>query len=427
MPRNEIFAGRSSRRDMMVVGATCAAMAFLCLGPAFAHGLPSPKDPEMRIELAVSELAAARDRAAQAGISTQISLAAQSVYDRFLLWPGAAKRTVVTACFWNGSPDLQKKVIASDNAWEGFANITVDYTDKAGGVRVCQDDKSADIRISLDGADKSLQYEADQDPDGSWSFVGASSNFSPRDKPGKRYQITVNLPTIAVYDRIGDEVDFNNYVRHELGHARGLLHEHQRTECKGWFNIEAIMADTKWTREQAEQAVGTFDELAKSGNLAFRPAYAGDYDILSIMQYNFEPRWYQEKNGQINPCERTEKVSDPSPGDKATLIAMYGASANNISGAIAQAGSLSDSIHSFRTAASLEFTSIQLFSKSSIASAKMVLDRAGVEDGQGQEGQKVQKAPVTIPTNEGANEANDALLELQAAVDNLAKIAGISQ
>jgi hypothetical protein len=114
----------------------------------------------------------------------------------------------------------------------------------------------------------------------------------------------------------------NNLVRHELGHARGLLHEHQRSECKGWFDFNAIEADTHWSPETTEQNVGAFIDLPDSG---FTPKTVGPYDSLSIMQYNFPIKWWAKRPGETNPCLRTELVEDPSAGDRATLIAMYGA------------------------------------------------------------------------------------------------------
>jgi hypothetical protein len=113
-------------------------------------------------------------------------------------------------------------------------------------------------------------------------------------------------------------------VRHEFGHARGLLHEHQRQVCANSFDVEAIAASQHWTVEDAKQAVAAFDQLPNAMNF-YRPKAVGEYDKTSIMQYNFANNWYKQTPGVPNPCQRPNVVSAPSPGDIATLIAMYGA------------------------------------------------------------------------------------------------------
>jgi len=69
--------------------------------------------------------------------------------------------------------------------------------------------------------------------------------------------------------------------------------------------------------------VASFRQIgATSGS---NPTLAGPYDVLSLMQYNFRPNWWVVRPGQTNPCLRTVDVHLPSPGDKATLSAAYGA------------------------------------------------------------------------------------------------------
>jgi hypothetical protein len=228
----------------------------------------------------------------------------------------------VRACFWNGTPDLQKAFINSDAAWEKVANINVNYTEPNGNIRICLDTSSAEIRISLDGNDARLDYDPVARPRaGYWSVVGRQAGFTPPGKlPGSRYLVTANLPNLTQYVSRGDWSAFNFLVRHELGHARGLLHEHQRQECAQWFDIEKIADSQHWAIPYARSAVASFDQLQGT----FHPSFVGGYDILSIMQYNFEKSWYKEVAGQTNPCERTIFVETPSPGDRATLVAMYG-------------------------------------------------------------------------------------------------------
>jgi hypothetical protein len=298
-----------------------AAVATLAI-PANAHDLLSA-DPSATAERYAWQFEAAQQEAADAHASSTTLSVAQSVYDDFLKWPFLGMSATVTVCFWNGSDAARKAVIDADrDAWEGFANVTFDYTTDANTVRVCTDANSADVRISLDPSDAHLDYDAGRPANGDWSFVGTQANFNVPNMPaGTRYKVTVNLPEVEMWVAMHDLGDISTYVSHELGHARGLLHEHQRSECSGWFNIPEIAHDNGWSLEQATQNIASFQQL---GDAAGHPTYAGPYDVLSVMQYNFRPTWWLVKAGETNPCLRTVNVQAPSPGDKATLIAAYG-------------------------------------------------------------------------------------------------------
>jgi hypothetical protein len=299
----------------LLASLTC----FLMTAPAsIAHDIfPSPNDPSFKMEKLASELAAAMDNATASGVSSTVVAAAPTVYSAAFLW----KKLDLTGCFWNGSADLQKAVIESDRVWEGFSALQVSFVDENGTIRICANTSSADIRVSLDGTDRReiLDYDPNLRPAGGfWSLTGAEPTFYKPKPPGA----TANLPIIGKYRGDGSGY-FDFYVRHELGHARGLMHEHQRIECKGWFNLEQIIKDTHWPPEYASQAVDVYDGLNQIKSYD-RPNYIGTYDISSIMQYNFNPGWYLRTRGKKNPCQRDFDVTTPSQGDKSTLVAMYG-------------------------------------------------------------------------------------------------------
>ena len=235
---------RNLTRNTFLVGVALATAASV----AFAHSFLTA-DPSSTAEQYAWQFDAAKQAAADAAASSTTLLVAQSVYDDFLKWPFTGMTAAVTVCFWNGSDAAQHAVINTDNAeWEGYANITFDYYSAPNIVRKCADANSADIRISLDGSDSHLDYDPTRPGNGDWSFVGAQANFPPQGTPpGTRYKVTVNLPEIEGWVALNDVVDINTYAGHELGHARGLLHEHQRSECEGWFNIPQIAQDNDWT------------------------------------------------------------------------------------------------------------------------------------------------------------------------------------
>jgi len=213
---------------------------------AVGHSFPSPDDAEFQAERAVVEAANANQAADAVGVSGATTAAARSVYEAFLTWSAQPGTIIVKACFWNGTPDLQKAFINSDAAWEKVANINVNYTEPNGNIRICLDTSSAEIRISLDGNDARLDYDPVARPRaGYWSVVGRQAGFTPPGKPpGSRYLVTANLPSLTQYVSRGDWSAFNFLVRHEFGHARGLLHEHQRQECSNWFDVEPELERT---------------------------------------------------------------------------------------------------------------------------------------------------------------------------------------
>ena len=290
---------------------------------AFAHSFLTA-DPSDDVEQSLWEFNVAQENASRSGASSDTIMAAQSVYDDFWKWDQHSKTTRLTACFWNGSTKAQLALITVDKAaWEGYANITVDYYSAPSIVRKCANADSADIRISLNGNDGKLDYDPKSRPrDNPWSLVGAQANFPPPGKnEGSRYLVTVSLPKMETWVIANDLGYMKATVGHELGHARGLLHEHQRQECEGWFDIDEIAKDNKWSKEMATANVASFLQVH---NLRSIPTLAGSYDPMSIMQYTFRETWWRQVPGKTNPCIRTFDVIDPSPGDKATLVAAYG-------------------------------------------------------------------------------------------------------
>jgi hypothetical protein len=308
-----------------LAGLSLVTATLLVGHPVRAHGLfPGPSDPEFLVEQLATDLARAQDDASAAGLSETLIAVAPSVISFKFLW----QKPTVSACFWNGDKATQDAVIDADNIWDGFANLHIEYRDQNNNNRICTNENSADIRIALKNNQASDGSPLDYDPatrpaTGFWSVVGTQANLVSSNT-GNRYKVIVNLPDIGTYKQLNDMQNFNFLVRHELGHARGLLHEHQRAECMNWFDIPAIAKDTGWTEYYARQAVGSFDQI-NGYRTFYRPKLVGGYDINSIMQYNFAANWYKQIPCQTNPCQRTYIVESPSSGDKATLIAEYGA------------------------------------------------------------------------------------------------------
>ncbi len=298
------------------------AICFASSAMAFGHDLPKPADPSTKFEKLVAEGRKTIESNAQPALffSGDV-IEARSVYDRVSLW---TSKTLLKVCFWNGDNAAQEAVAKSAERWNGIARMTISFSDDAGGIRQCSDVNAADIRISLVATDAKLSYEPGQARAGNWSLVGRQAEFVPNGKPaGARYAVTMNLPYTSINLQSGDLGTLDFTVGHEFGHALGMMHEFQVAKCSGWIDVKQMAKDEGWSGDAASYALDPFPSIAQKFKIDL--GVSGEYDVKSIMQYNFLAKYYVHKPGRTNPCERTKDVAQPSTGDLATLVAMYGA------------------------------------------------------------------------------------------------------
>lgn len=96
--------------------------------------------------------------------------------------------------------------------------------------------KSSDVRISF-------KYS------GSWSYVGTDNKLIGKD------QVTMNYGWI---DDQTDDKEASRVVRHEFGHAIGLMHEHQHPKNGIKWNVNAVYkyyADNGWSKNDVDNNV----------------------------------------------------------------------------------------------------------------------------------------------------------------------------
>ena len=166
----------------------------------------------------------------------------------------------ITVTFLDGDRAVQDRVeqYAADWTAPGRAGLALDFA---------EGEDKADIRISF-------QRE------GSWSVLGKSCRYVT-----EQAEPTMNYGWL---DANSTTEEIQRVVRHEFGHAMGLIHEHQTPEGGIQWNrpavIEALSGPpSNWTEEEIE-----FNVL--------RPAEAGEhnyteFDDKSIMLYPFPPEW----------------------------------------------------------------------------------------------------------------------------------------
>ena len=145
--------------------------------------------------------------------------------ERFKLWQNG--RTLRVR-FLDGQAAVQERVRTIAAEWEDVVNLTLRFVTSG----------TAEIRVSF----------AEQDV--SWSTVGTDALTVPRAQPTMNYGWLTPSTDALEYQRV---------VRHEFGHALGMIHEHQNPAATGripWDRprVYAYYAEQGWsTRRRRRQ------------------------------------------------------------------------------------------------------------------------------------------------------------------------------
>ena len=172
----------------------------------------------------------------------------RAAVERFKLWQNGRRLRVR---FLDGLADVQEKVAAIAKEWEEVANIHFDFV--AGN--------TAELRISF--AEKGF----------SWSTVGTDALTVPSTRQTMNYGWLEPDTPIREYQRV---------VRHEFGHALGMIHEHQNPAAAGQIpwdkpKVYEYYAQQGWTEEDVDQNIfDVYDEDTTNFT---------EFDTTSIMQY----------------------------------------------------------------------------------------------------------------------------------------------
>jgi hypothetical protein len=124
---------------------------------------------------------------------------ARAAVERMKLWENGRTLRVK---FLDGLPTVQAKVQAIAKEWESLANLKLQFVNSG----------SAQLRISF--AEK----------DFSWSTVGTDGLTVPTREPNMNFGWLEPNTSLREYQRV---------VRHEFGHALGMIHEHQNPAALG--------------------------------------------------------------------------------------------------------------------------------------------------------------------------------------------------
>lgn len=164
--------------------------------------------------------------------------------------------------FLDGNSDVQAKVEGIAKEWERVANLTLKFV-RSGG---------AEIRVSF--AEKGF----------SWSTVGTDAKTESNAKPTMNYGWLEPGTAMREYQRV---------VRHEFGHALGMIHEHQNPAAQGvipWDKpkVYAYYAQQGWSKEDVDfNLFQTYSEDS-TNHTSFDPTSIMEYaipDSLTIGSY----------------------------------------------------------------------------------------------------------------------------------------------
>ena len=195
-------------------------------------------------------------------------------------WP--IKRPL-TITFLEGDSYIHEKVKEMALIWTQYSNIRFQFVD----------DKDADIQIAF------------QQGMGSWSYIGTDSNTIPAG------EATMNFGWL---DKNTPDKEISRVVKHEFGHALGLIHEHQNPS-------DGI----NWDKEQVYKDLGgppnNWDRQTIDNNMFARYSknitnYT-NVDPDSIMMYYVPAEW------TLDHKSYGENVFDLSENDKEFIKEEY--------------------------------------------------------------------------------------------------------
>ena len=172
----------------------------------------------------------------------------RAAVERLKLWENG--RTLRVR-FLDGQPVVQQKVEAIAKEWEAVVNLTLRFVTSG----------AAELRVSF--AEQGF----------SWSTVGTDALTVPRTQATMNYGWLEPGTATREYQRV---------VRHEFGHALGMIHEHQNPDALGkipWDEpkVYAYYAQQGWSREDVDANIfDVYDEDMTNFTT---------FDPLSIMQY----------------------------------------------------------------------------------------------------------------------------------------------
>ena len=183
----------------------------------------------------------------------------RAAVERLKLWENGRRLRVR---FLDGVAEVQDKVAVIAKEWEAVTNITFDFASSG----------ASEIRASF--AEQGF----------SWSAVGTDALTVPSTQPTMNFGWLEPTTSLREYQRV---------VRHEFGHALGMIHEHQNPAASGQIpwdkpKVYVYYAQQGWSHDDVDSNI--FDVYAEdsTNHTAFDPTSIMEYaipDSLTIGSY----------------------------------------------------------------------------------------------------------------------------------------------
>jgi hypothetical protein len=183
----------------------------------------------------------------------------RATVEKLKLWEKGRRLRVA---FLDGLPEVQSKVAAIAKQWEAIANITLDFVTSG----------PTEIRISF--AEQGF----------SWSTVGTDALTVPAGKA------TMNFGWL---EPTTEQREYERVVRHECGHALGMVHEHQNPAAQGQIpwdkpKVYAYYAQQGWSHADVDFNIFQVYSEDSTNHTEFDPTSIMEYavpDSLTIGSY----------------------------------------------------------------------------------------------------------------------------------------------
>lgn len=164
--------------------------------------------------------------------------------------------------FIDGRAEVQAKVVSIAKEWENIANLRMDFVNSG----------ASEIRISF--AEQGF----------SWSTVGTDALTVPSSEPTMNFGWLEPNTSLREYQRV---------VRHEFGHALGMIHEHQNPAALGQIpwdkpKVYAYYAQQGWSHADVDSNIFDVYTEDSTNYSAFDPTSIMEYaipDSLTIGSY----------------------------------------------------------------------------------------------------------------------------------------------